>query len=64
MVQFILAFEAVCDDDIFYAIIAHIYLQPNIQQNSWKFVRLEPYSYVAYFHGVTFIEVDGLKIGT
>jgi hypothetical protein len=42
MVQSILAFEIVWDDDIFYTILAHIYLQPNIQQNSWNSLDQSP----------------------
>jgi hypothetical protein len=51
MVYSKLAFESVCDNDMFYAIIAHIYLQPNIHQSLWN---LLDYKHIATVH--TFME--------
>jgi hypothetical protein len=41
-----LAFYVVCDDDIFYVIIAHIYLQPNIHQSLWNLLDYNPIAMV------------------
>jgi hypothetical protein len=61
MVQSILAFETVCDHDIFYTIIAHIYLQPNIQQNLWNSLDQSPIAMLHTFMEWLLCEVDSQK---
>jgi hypothetical protein len=46
MVQFKLAFGAICDNDIFYAIIAHLHLQSNIHQSMWNLLDYNPIAMV------------------
>jgi hypothetical protein len=49
MVQSKLAFEIVCDNAIFYSIIAHLHLQPNIHQSLWNLLDYNPIATVHAF---------------
>jgi hypothetical protein len=47
MVQSKLAFDVFCDNAIFYSIIAHLHLRPNIHQSLWN---LLVYNTIAMVH--------------
>jgi hypothetical protein len=49
MVKSKLAFAVVCDNAIFYSIIAHLHLQPTIHQSLWNLLDYNPISVVHTF---------------
>jgi hypothetical protein len=49
MVKSKLAFAVVCDNAIFYSIIAHLHLQPNIHQSLWNLLDYNPIAMVHTF---------------
>jgi hypothetical protein len=49
MVQSKLAFDVVFDNAIFYSIIAHFHLKPNIHQSLWNLLDYNPIAMVNAF---------------
>jgi hypothetical protein len=61
MVKSKLEFAVVCDNAIFYFIIAHLHLQPNIHQSLWNLLDYNPIAMVQTFMEYLLSKADGRK---